>query len=460
MTRLLLAFAVSLSSIVTAQLREIPLPFPDSTRFKVQFVDEMHGWVSSSSGTILRTTDGGQSWEKFLSPYPKQVINEIMFCSKAYGILWADSTRGNYRGRLYHTTNGGNNWIQIPTPDSVYIHVNHRLSTTPYGYSITSHSPHNIAFIGGREWRIGGNQPQNERFIAVSTNGGIQWTTHVRDYSHDGSIYLLDSVKWGIFSLAAELPDIVPVSVFWTSSDSGATWMVKKIWDDVPMLAAQFWDGRHGAAYCTRFQDGVFMTSDGGDTWEQWKYASSNYFTGVLVRDSILYAITGPDPGQGNYDWKLPPHGGVNRVTREGGLHGAWSWPNFRTVIREPLATSLSRAGDKVFVLTIEGRLFVIDEALVDVPPLPPGIAEQSLILSPNPVRSTLTVMRSDESRMVIRMRIYNQLGVRMCEYPEMRMELGEKTKSIAIGLLPSGKYYLMTYKENGIPAYPFTILR
>jgi hypothetical protein len=457
MTRLLLALAFSFSGIATAQLREIPLPFPDSTRFKVQFVDEMHGWVSSLGGSILRTTDGGVSWEKFMSPYPKPVISEIVFCSKDYGVLWADSTRGNYRGRLYRTEDGGKTWAQVSTPDSIWIAYDQGLSQTPYAFSITLLAPDVIAYTGGRSWRMGNGPMQGEVFVASTTDGGVTWRTG--KLIAFNTVYALASGKWGTFRVSPELPDIVPVSVFWTSDDSGATWSVKKIWDDVPMLAAQFWDGRHGAAYCTRFQDGVFMTSDGGNTWEQWKYTSPNYFSGVLVRDSILYAIAGPEPGQSNYDWKLPPHGAVNRVTREGGLHGAWSWPNFRTVIPWPLATSITSAGDKVFVLTIEGRLFVIDEALVDVPPLPQAIEKQSLILSPNPVGSTLTVMRRDEARTKIEMRIYNSLGVRMCGEQELILQPGEVTATVRTERLPAGMYYLTSSESEMMQTIPFTVI-
>ncbi len=72
-----LALWITLGGHAVAQLREIPLPFADTTCFRVQFVDEDHGWVAGLAGTIFHTTDGGLTWNTYASPYPTGAITEI-----------------------------------------------------------------------------------------------------------------------------------------------------------------------------------------------------------------------------------------------------------------------------------------------------------------------------------------------------------------------------------------------
>ena len=49
---LFLVFISILAPTLFAQYREIPLPFPDTTRFKVQFLDDMHGWLTQLAPRI------------------------------------------------------------------------------------------------------------------------------------------------------------------------------------------------------------------------------------------------------------------------------------------------------------------------------------------------------------------------------------------------------------------------
>ena len=32
---------------------------------RVSFVDDQHGWLTAGGGVLLRTTDGGASWQRF-----------------------------------------------------------------------------------------------------------------------------------------------------------------------------------------------------------------------------------------------------------------------------------------------------------------------------------------------------------------------------------------------------------
>lgn len=71
----------------------------------VFFIDSLYGWVCGNSGTILRTTNGGNSWSapSSVSGTSTSHIRSIFFINRNTG--WA--TRNS--GRVLKTTNGGVN---------------------------------------------------------------------------------------------------------------------------------------------------------------------------------------------------------------------------------------------------------------------------------------------------------------------------------------------------------------
>jgi hypothetical protein len=279
-----------------AQIREIPLPFPDTTRFRVQFVDEMHGWVSSMNGNILHTSDGGAHWEVFRSPYPTPLITEIQFSSRNYGILWASPDLPEYTGRLYHTTNAGKDWRQVPMLDSVYISTQDDFNYQHASRQVYSIKEGQILYSGWRDRRAG-----YEHIIAWTSDGGTTWTT-TRPPA-DGQLLPFNLNRWGWFDRAYDSPDpdMYPYCSFSLSTDCGVSWKGMRGWDPVLGTRCEFWDSLRGIMYTDPWYAGIFpatresdsgsyLTFDGGRTWEEW-YHVWHLFQSVLIGDSALYGI-------------------------------------------------------------------------------------------------------------------------------------------------------------------------
>jgi hypothetical protein len=84
---------------------------------QVQFADAAHGWLlgrlatgpAVSAGEILRTADGGESWE--LLPAPP-AAGRIVFASAERGFM----TGAPVSERLYRTLDGGRSWHELPLP--------------------------------------------------------------------------------------------------------------------------------------------------------------------------------------------------------------------------------------------------------------------------------------------------------------------------------------------------------
>lgn len=117
--------------------------WPDNL-FAVDFVSEQTGFIAGQAGTVLRTTDGGKSWDA-LYVGKNQLIRRVSFISDQEG--WAVG----HRGSIFHTTDAGNSWeIQFEAP-GIYLR--------------------DIAFIDGNHgWVVG-----HDATILHTADGGASW---------------------------------------------------------------------------------------------------------------------------------------------------------------------------------------------------------------------------------------------------------------------------------------------
>jgi len=102
-------FAFCLSTFAFAQQygwKNISANVPGNPDFSdVFFVSDDEGWISVSSGPeIYHTTDGGKTFEIQTTQYPTEAI---------YMIDETEGYAGGTNGRVYRTTDGGDNWIAI-----------------------------------------------------------------------------------------------------------------------------------------------------------------------------------------------------------------------------------------------------------------------------------------------------------------------------------------------------------
>lgn len=104
------------------------------------------GWITSSEGSIYKTTDDGKNWAKAATPYLAGKLNSIAFGDTSMGIAVGNS------GVLLRTTNGGLNWNIMSPPGSVNLFCTHFINTNT-GY---------IAAESGK--------------IFKTTDSGINWT--------------------------------------------------------------------------------------------------------------------------------------------------------------------------------------------------------------------------------------------------------------------------------------------
>ncbi len=101
-----LFFVLSLNSQDSGWQLLSPLPQTNTLK-AIQFVDSLTGWAVGDAGTILKTSDAGETWQT-QSVASIQNINSMHFLNNQIG--WVVGSG------LYKTTNGGATWQMLNIP--------------------------------------------------------------------------------------------------------------------------------------------------------------------------------------------------------------------------------------------------------------------------------------------------------------------------------------------------------
>lgn len=83
----------------------------------VCFTDSLYGWIAGDSGIMLHTTNGGNSWVQQIT-HTGNEITDVLFINRNQG--WASALNyavAPYGTELLRTSNGGATWEKYPYPD-------------------------------------------------------------------------------------------------------------------------------------------------------------------------------------------------------------------------------------------------------------------------------------------------------------------------------------------------------
>jgi len=229
-------------------------------------VDAESAWCGGGDGTLLRTTDGGVTWE----PRPVPGGEELDFRSisaQDVDTVWVASAGEGELSRIYHTQDGGLNWSL------------QRTNKEPKGFYDS------IAFWDKQRGLVLGDQVGGRLTILRTEDGGASWARVSAEeqppspegeyaFAASGTSIALASKRHAWMGTGGS------TSRVFTSDTAGKTWAVSRplsIGDDGIESSGIFslatLDGRRGLAVGGDYKEPgqatthFARTEDGGRTW-------------------------------------------------------------------------------------------------------------------------------------------------------------------------------------------------
>ncbi len=159
----------------------------------IHFINQLTGWVAGENGTLLRTVNGGSVWVKS-SSFSSRILSDVFFIDNEYG--WVVGNAGD----IYRSQNGGSQWVKSNIPDS-----------------INKNDFRSVNFVNrNKGWAVG-----ESGIIINTTDGGANWTQQMSGTSLSlSAVQFIDSLKgWVVGSSGLLL----------VTDDGGETWVAQDI---------------------------------------------------------------------------------------------------------------------------------------------------------------------------------------------------------------------------------------
>jgi photosystem II stability/assembly factor-like uncharacterized protein len=218
----------------------------------IQFLNTNLGYAAGCNGVILKTTDGGENWSA-LTPPTSLDIRELFFINKDIGWVCGDEQF------LAKTTDGGASWSTIS-----------RTGTYPYPA---------IQFIDENTgWMLYTSAYDGK--ILKTNDGGINWTTQIKG----------DSIHfWNLYFLNNSVGFAGGVGQIYRTINGGNTW-------------EKIFDGKNWVIRDIKFnekKEGWFVGDNGyilhcDSTWSVWNTQTStttNNLYGINVHGNDCWAV-------------------------------------------------------------------------------------------------------------------------------------------------------------------------
>jgi photosystem II stability/assembly factor-like uncharacterized protein len=285
------------AGIASAQGRwEVQATGVEDDLHAVAFATDQIGVAVGENRTILRTTDGGQTW--------KQVLRFDKERGELGGVLFTDAKTGWARIRpapgVYRTADGGATWAYVKTfnegsvfgPTGATHHAaagdtyfwqnsggafggNKLYRTTDAGRTwaplwesdkTLGGGGVSISFPDGTNgWMASiGKAIPHEFYVGRTTDGGKTWTTQQIKDNVRGNYMVIHAVDKDRGWFASHFSTVVHAS-----TDGGKTWTVHELGNgqDTTIADLRFLDANVGHVLCASKTWQVRRTTDGGKTW-------------------------------------------------------------------------------------------------------------------------------------------------------------------------------------------------
>jgi len=227
----------------------------------IAFVDSQHGWAVGGNGSMIRTRDGGKTWE-LLKPPTKAELHAVHFVNPSVGYVGGNK---KFRNKLNDevwgsveilcTRDGGETWrkcYQENQPLTVF-------------QITTASEPRAFVSLGDR--------------LIRTDNQGATWQEVKLSAKYISSVaFAPNGTGWLVGSHG----------VFQTTSDGGKTWQqpasltqdfVTRDWEAVAFNS-------NGIGLAVGENSTLAVTTDDGKTWELQTLIKSDHLRAIRLQDS------------------------------------------------------------------------------------------------------------------------------------------------------------------------------
>jgi len=251
----------------------------NSHLLSVHFPDENTGFAVGTNGTILKTTDGGNTWS---APLPSQATDAF------YSVFFTDVLNGFAVGDnnlIRQTTDGGDTWNVVTSPAFAYFRV--------------------VWFLDAQTGFIAGGFPDQDVMLKT-TDGGITWNL-LPPTGNTQTIY-------GIYFTDANTGYASDFNGnILRTFDGGASWAIQNVAGG-QLNSIVFTDSNTGYVVG---RDGVILkTTDAGSSWFGLGSGTNYFLSDIKFRDASTGFAVGGDV-TGNIGIILKTTDGGNTWTQE-----------------------------------------------------------------------------------------------------------------------------------------------
>jgi photosystem II stability/assembly factor-like uncharacterized protein len=230
---LILIFSVSCfsSSVAQENWNTVYMKKSANVMNDITFADSLNGYIVGQNGLMLKTTDGGNSWDS-ISSNTNQTLYSIVFANKNTGYACG------HNGTIIKTIDGGKTWELQKTLTTDYFKIIKVISA-------------DTAYAFGHNGRM-----------LKTTDGGKNWVNIKRIVHNDiEAVHFYNSKTFIIAS-----SDWNDSSVIYKTKDAGLSW---NIINHSKSYIFEFCSVDTMRAYAIQYYDNILKTTDGCKTWQE-----------------------------------------------------------------------------------------------------------------------------------------------------------------------------------------------
>ncbi|PIQ25140.1 MAG: hypothetical protein COW63_19195 [Bacteroidetes bacterium CG18_big_fil_WC_8_21_14_2_50_41_14] len=219
----------------------------------VFFINHSIGWAVGERNTILKTTDGGESWNIMQYSFGSDMrFYSVRFYNELTGFVVGGRSYDSY-GILLKTNDGGETWVDVSPQPS---------------YALTS-----VTFIDTLTgWICGqGGTAGQPAELYKTTDGGQTWIKkQTENYTRFNDIHFVDQDTGMILDANNRVFTTLNGGISWDYTYTSGAWDLKSL---------SFWD--NNGCYSVGYNGRIVKSSDGGLTWGNVGQSIDGNFTSV-----------------------------------------------------------------------------------------------------------------------------------------------------------------------------------